>query len=137
MELGSPNSIHHPSPSIINIVKVGKSIYTMEFKADTKNLLKNLKSLYKQEDIFVRELVSNSIDAGAKRVFLTFYKDSLAFADDGCGMDGDDLQKYIGSIACTSKTGNGESIGQFGLGFYSCFIVADLVKIVCKKKGDK
>lgn len=49
-------------------------------------------------------------------------------------MDKNDLIEYIGNIAKSSKDKN-NNIGQFGLGFYSSFLVSDEVKIVCKKRG--
>ena len=117
------------------------------------------KWLYSDHDIFVRELVSNGCDAITKlRKFSVVgeysypegHKDSiqvivdpeaktLVFEDTGLGMTADEVEKYITQIAFSGATAflekykdegaKDEIIGHFGLGFYSAFMVADLVEI--------
>ncbi len=125
-----------------------------------------INSLYSEKQIFLRELVSNASDACDKLKYLILTnpdiaKDSGAFkikitpdakantlmvSDNGIGMNKDDLIKHLGTIA---KSGTAEFvnnvkdngsvcdlIGQFGVGFYSAFMVADKVEIVTKKAGE-
>ena len=125
-----------------------------------------INSLYSEKQIFLRELVSNASDACDKLKYLVLTnpdiaKDSGAFkikitpdakantlmvSDNGIGMNKDDLIKHLGTIA---KSGTAEFvnnvkdngsvcdlIGQFGVGFYSAFMVADKVEIVTKKAGE-
>jgi molecular chaperone HtpG len=114
------------------------------------------KSLYTDHEIFLRELISNSIDAIAKlkmaslagevkgdlpvpEINLTVDKDkkTLAISDNGIGMTADEIKKYINQVAFSSaeefiskyqKTAN-DLIGHFGLGFYSAFMVSQQVEI--------
>ena len=125
-----------------------------------------INSLYSEKQIFLRELISNASDACDKLKYLVLTnpdiaKDSGAFkikitpdakantlmvSDNGIGMNKDDLIKHLGTIA---KSGTAEFvnnvkdngsvcdlIGQFGVGFYSAFMVADKVEIVTKKAGE-
>ncbi len=125
-----------------------------------------INSLYSEKQIFLRELISNASDACDKLKYLILTnpdiaKDSGAFkikitpdakantlmvSDNGIGMNKDDLIKHLGTIA---KSGTAEFvnnvkdngsvcdlIGQFGVGFYSAFMVADKVEIVTKKAGE-
>ncbi|MCK9162167.1 MAG: molecular chaperone HtpG [Arcobacteraceae bacterium] len=123
-------------------------------------------SLYSNKEIFIRELVSNSSDAIDKLKYLTlteenlkslewtpqinisFDKDdkSLTIADNGVGMDEEDLINNIGTIAKSGTksfveklTGDAKKdsnlIGQFGVGFYSVFMVAEYVDVITKKAG--
>ena len=124
-------------------------------------------SLYSKKEIFLRELISNASDAidRAKYLGLT-QKDLVAdnpdwridisvdgtaktmcIADNGIGMDAEDLEKNLGTIASSGtkafrkalkeKGGDAlpELIGQFGVGFYAAFMVADRVRVVTKKRG--
>ncbi len=138
---------------------------THVFQAEVKQLLNlMIHSLYSNKEIFLRELISNASDALDKRRFLalsdaalggeearvriTFDKDAktLTIADTGVGMDADDAQAHLGTIA---KSGTKEFfgklsgdqqkdaslIGQFGVGFYSAFIVAKNVVVRSRKAG--
>lgn len=119
------------------------------------------KFLYSDNEIFLRELVSNAVDATQKLKHLTSIGESdaelgdlkikvtldeeaktITISDKGIGMTADDLKKYINQIAFSGATEfvekyqkeEGESdvssiIGHFGLGFYSAYMVADLVEI--------
>ncbi|MBC6418389.1 MAG: molecular chaperone HtpG [Prochloron sp. SP5CPC1] len=114
------------------------------------------KSLYTDHEIFLRELISNAVDAIAKRkmaslagvgsgevpegkITITVNKDkkTLSVSDNGIGMTADEVKKYINQVAFSSaeefiqkyeKSGQ-DLIGHFGLGFYSAFMVAKLVEI--------
>jgi TNF receptor-associated protein 1 len=134
---------------------------THEFKAETKQVLDIVvNSLYKDKEIFVRELISNASDALEKlrRTQLT-EKDilddnleleinistdenakQLIIQDFGIGMNEEELTKNLGTIAHSGSKeflealqGEGEKnealIGKFGVGFYSVFMVSDLVKV--------
>ncbi len=108
--------------------------------------------LYSDKDIFIREMVSNGCDAITKykmlhpedtrehRVTVTVDKEAgeLRFSDDGIGMTGEEVEKYINQVAFSGaeeflKNYTGEDkegiIGHFGLGFYSAFMTADKVTI--------
>ena len=117
------------------------------------------KWLYSDHDIFAREMVSNGCDAITKLKKLSMlseyeypegHKDSiqvvvdptnktLSFTDTGLGMTADEVEEYITQIAFSGATaflekykdqgGKDEIIGHFGLGFYSAFMVADMVEI--------
>lgn len=125
----------------------------------SENILPIIKKwLYSDKDIFVRELVSNAVDAIYKvkilrdqgetqandadlRIDIQIDKNArtLKFTDTGIGMDADEVQKYIAQIAFSGAEeflskykSNKESeqvIGHFGLGFYSAYMVADRVDI--------
>lgn len=115
------------------------------------------KSLYSDHEIFLRELVSNAVDAiekvkmvsrageynseiGEPEIAITIDKEqkTLAIADNGIGMTAEEVKKYINQVAFSSaeefvKKYEGKSergiIGHFGLGFYSSFMVAQQVQI--------
>ncbi len=140
----------------------------LSFQAETAKLLHIVaNSLYGERDVFLRELISNASDACDRlryeaitkpaltagdpdfRVVLSIDKKAktLTIADNGIGMDRDDLIANLGTIA-RSGTGafvesvgeggddDGASlIGQFGVGFYSAFMVADEVTVVSRKAG--
>ncbi|BBH22333.1 chaperone protein HtpG [Paenibacillus baekrokdamisoli] len=136
-----------------------------EFKAESKRLLDMMiHSIYTQKEIFLRELISNSSDAIDKIYYkaltdenLVFDKDSyfvkvtadkasriLTITDTGIGMTPEDLENNLGVIAKSgslafkkeneSKDGH-DIIGQFGVGFYSAFMVADVVTVISKPLG--
>lgn len=124
------------------------------------------KWLYSEKEIFLREIVSNSVDAITKlrrlsslgeadfssenfRVDVTVDKDAktLTISDNGIGMTEDELKKYLCNIALSgamdfiSKYEGSEEngtgiIGHFGLGFYSAFMAADTVEVVTKSYTD-
>lgn len=139
----------------------------MEFKAEVSKLLDIVvNSLYSEKYIFLRELISNASDACDKLKYLALThpdiaKDSgtlkisitpdeknntLSVADNGIGMNKDDLINHLGTIAKSGTAefvknvkDNGSAfdlIGQFGVGFYSAFMVADKVEILTKKAGE-
>ena len=142
---------------------------TLGFQTEVKQLLQlMIHSLYSNREIFLRELVSNASDACDKLRFeglhndalyendsdlairVAFDKDArtLTIADNGIGMNRDDVINNLGTIA---KSGTREFfgklsgdqqkdanlIGQFGVGFYSAFIVADKVTVVTRRAGEK
>jgi molecular chaperone HtpG len=124
----------------------------------TENIFPIIKKwLYSEKEIFLRELVSNAVDAISKlkninlieglqlsdeyRVDIRIDKEAgtLTVADNGLGMTGDEIKKYINQVAFSSAEDfvekfkdledKNEIIGHFGLGFYSSFMVADRVEI--------
>ena len=124
-----------------------------------------INSLYSEKYIFLRELISNASDAcdklkfwsltnpeiktaGAFKITLTpdDKENTLTVSDNGIGMNKDDLINHIGTIAKSgtadfvkNMSDNGSAvdlIGQFGVGFYSAFMVAKKVEIVTKKAGE-
>ncbi len=131
-----------------------------EFKAESKRLLDlMINSIYTNKEIFLRELISNCSDAIDKRRFLSLTdakaaadfcinisvdKENrlLTIEDNGCGMTDEDMEKNLSTIA---KSGtlefkkehkNDENlIGQFGVGFYSAFMVADSVNVISRAYG--
>jgi molecular chaperone HtpG len=138
---------------------------TKQFKAESKRLLEMMiNSIYTHREIFLRELISNASDAIDKIYYkaltdesLTFDKDSyyikvtadkdhriLTISDTGIGMTKDDLENNLGTIAKSGslafkkeneiKDGY-DIIGQFGVGFYSAFMVADEVTVISKALG--
>ncbi|MFD7550443.1 molecular chaperone HtpG [Streptomyces sp. NPDC059816] len=142
------------------------STETLEFQAEARQLLELMvHSIYSNKDIFLRELVSNASDALDKRR-LAGLKDEALRADDlhiaieadaeartltvrdnGIGMSRDELVELIGTIA---KSGTAETlrrlkenkesaelIGQFGVGFYSVFMVADRTTLLTRKAGQE
>jgi molecular chaperone HtpG len=138
-----------------------------EISIHTENILPIIKKwLYSEHEIFVRELVSNAYDAinkykkvkikegvgditekGKIELKIDKEKKTLTFADNGLGMDADEIQKYINQIAFSGaedfikkykdKDEKNQIIGHFGLGFYSAFMAADNVEInsLSYKKG--
>lgn len=138
-----------------------------EFKAESKRLLEMMiNSIYTQREIFLRELISNSSDAIDKIYYkaltdenLTFNKDdyfiklsvdkenrTLTISDTGIGMTQEDLENNLGIIANSgsfafkneneAKDGH-NIIGQFGVGFYSAFMVADTVTVISRALGSE
>lgn len=132
---------------------------TGNISVNTENIFPIIKrSLYSDHDIFLRELVSNAVDAtqklktlssigefkgeiGTLQVKVTFDEaaKTITISDNGIGMTADEIEKYITQIAFSGavefmekyqdKTAENAIIGQFGLGFYSAFIVAKQVEI--------
>ncbi|MFJ8267966.1 molecular chaperone HtpG [Peribacillus asahii] len=136
-----------------------------QFKAESKRLLDMMiHSIYSQKEIFLRELISNASDAIDKIYYkaltddtLTFDQDSyyikvsadkegrtLTITDTGIGMTKEELEQHLGTIAKSGslafksenelKDGH-DIIGQFGVGFYSAFMVADVVTVISKALG--
>ena len=136
-----------------------------QFKAESKRLLDlMINSIYTNKEIFLREIISNASDAidklhfisltdeGARRDFrILITRDrearTLTVDDNGIGMSAEELESDLGTIAKSgtldfkqnSTDGNAaeELIGQFGVGFYSCFMVADEVTVISRKYGEE
>lgn len=136
-----------------------------QFQAESKRLLDMMiHSIYTQKEIFLRELISNASDAIDKIYYkaltdenLTFNKDdyyikittdkenrTLKIADTGIGMTAEELEANLGVIAKsgslafkteTELKDGYDIIGQFGVGFYSAFMVADVVTVISKALG--
>ena len=140
---------------------------TKEFKAESKRLLDLMvNSIYTNKDIFLRELISNSSDAIDKLYYLSLTNDDITIdkdefridvsydkdnsiikiSDNGIGMNEEELEKNLGTI-CESgsllfkeqneKKEDIDIIGQFGVGFYSAFMVADRIDVLSRKYGEK
>lgn len=119
------------------------------------------KFLYSDHEIFLREMISNAVDASLKlqalsrmgevkgdlgdmtiRVEIDKEKKTLTISDRGLGMTEDEINKYINELAFSGaeeflkqykdKAGDSGIIGHFGLGFYSSFMISDKVEIVSK-----
>ena len=120
----------------------------------TENIFPVIKKfLYSDHEIFLRELVSNAIDATQKLKALASRgelqgdskKKTLTVKDRGIGMTADEVEKYINQIAFSGATDfldkykdvSENLIGHFGLGFYSAFMVADKVEIFSKSYKDE
>ena len=135
----------------------------------TENIFPIIKKfLYSDHEIFLRELVSNAVDAtqkvkklssygefngelGELKVVVKLDKDAktITVSDNGIGMTADEIKKYINQIAFSGATefvekykdkgDDGKIIGNFGLGFYSAYMVAENVEIITKsyKEGSE
>ena len=139
----------------------------MNFQAEVGKLLDIVvNSLYSERQIFLRELISNASDACDKLKYLALTHPDIAksagefkiaitpdaknatlkIADNGIGMNKEDLINHLGTIAKSGTAefvknvkDNGSAvdlIGQFGVGFYSAFMVASKVEILTKKAGE-
>ena len=135
------------------------------FKAESQRLLDlMIHSIYTHKEIFLREIISNASDAidklcylsltdenvGLKRedfaITLSIDKENrtLTVSDNGIGMDADELENNLGVIASSGtyqfrqgldKEAEADVIGQFGVGFYSAFMVADHITVISRKYG--
>ena len=133
-----------------------------QFKAESKRLLDlMINSIYTNKEIFLRELISNASDALDKRYYgsmtqkkenidksnlkikISIDKDNktLTIEDNGCGMSKEELENNLGTIAKSGslafkqtqeKQEDVDIIGQFGVGFYSCFMVSNEVSVISK-----
>ncbi|MBR6509747.1 MAG: molecular chaperone HtpG [Clostridia bacterium] len=138
---------------------------TKQFKSESKKLMDMMiNSIYTHKEIFLRELISNSSDALDKLYFKSLTDNNvgikadefeieikidkqnriLKIIDNGIGMTEEELDKNLGTIAKsgsynfkneTEKTENVDIIGQFGVGFYSAFMVSDKVIVDSKAYG--
>ena len=128
-----------------------------KFKTESQQLLNlMINSIYTNKEIFLRELISNASDAIDKhhyesltnkapsreyfiRVDVDKKKQTITITDNGIGMNYDDLSNNLGTIARSGTkefletAKKMESIGQFGVGFYSAFMVADKVEVYSRK----
>jgi len=143
------------------------AVHTQPFQAEVSELLHLMvHSVYSETDIFLRELVSNASDACDKlryeaiaspallgegdapkiRIIPNKTAGTLAIADNGIGMERQELIDHLGTIARSgtkafvsklkeAKDGLG-LIGQFGVGFYSAFMVADKIVVVSRRAGE-
>ena len=136
-----------------------------QFKAESKRLLDlMINSIYTHQEIFLREIISNASDAIDKLAYLALTDEKvglsrsdfairlapdtekrvLTVSDNGIGMDKDEMENNLGTI-CRSgslqfkqdmeKQPDLDIIGQFGVGFYSAFMVAADVTVISKKYG--
>ena len=133
-----------------------------EFKSESKRLLDlMINSIYTNKDIFLRELISNASDALDKLYYrsltdkevkvdredleinIEFDKDdrTITISDNGCGMTKEELESNLGTIAKSGSLSFKENmtsedkvniIGQFGVGFYSAFMVSDKITVTSK-----
>jgi molecular chaperone HtpG len=138
----------------------------LEFQTEVSQLLKlMINSVYSEKEVFVRELVSNASDACDKLRYLATTKEKLlqsdpdlkikieinkkdnlvTIVDNGIGMNKKDLVSNLGTIARSgtaqfikeaTETKDLSLIGQFGVGFYSAFMVASDLKVVTRKAGE-
>lgn len=137
-----------------------------QFKSESKRLLDlMINSIYTHKEIFLREIISNASDAIDKLCFISLTDDkvgmdrsdfkitinadkenrTLTITDNGIGMDKDDLENNLGTIASSGsykfkqdmeeKQDDIDIIGQFGVGFYSAFMVAKKITVNTKKYG--
>ena len=137
-----------------------------EFQAEVSRLMDIIiNSLYTDKQVFLRELISNAADALEKTRFLSVQDESflgdnkdleikieydqaaktISLIDTGVGMTKADLINNLGTVAKSGTTnfleamaegGDANLIGQFGVGFYSAFLVADKVTVTSKKSND-
>ena len=133
-----------------------------EFKSESKRLLDlMINSIYTNKDIFLRELISNASDAIDKlyyrsltdkkvkvkkkdlKIDIGYDKDNrtITITDNGCGMTKEELENNLGTIAKSgslafkeglTKKDKVDIIGQFGVGFYSAFMVSDGIEVISK-----
>ncbi len=137
----------------------------MQFKAESKRLMDMMiNSIYTHKEIFLREIISNASDAIDKLAYtaltdnnvglnrsdfaITITPDreagTLTISDNGIGMDRSDLEENLGTIAksgslafkkAMEKQEDIDIIGQFGVGFYSAFMVAESITVITRKYG--
>ena len=138
-----------------------------QFKAESQRLLDlMINSIYTHKEIFLREIISNASDAIDKLAYtaltddkvginrdefaITITRDpenrTLTVSDNGIGMSKDEMIENLGTIAKSGSLGFKQAmekdedidiIGQFGVGFYSAFMVADEVTVISKKYGEE
>ena len=138
-----------------------------QFKTESKKLLDMMiNSIYTHKEIFLRELISNASDAIDKlyfrsltdttvnlgrsdyAIFLNINKETrtLKISDNGCGMTAEELENNLGTIAKSGsfdfkreghENEDVDIIGQFGVGFYSAFMVADKIEVVSRPFGQE
>ena len=140
-----------------------------KFETESKQLLSlMINSIYSNNEIFLRELISNASDAIDKyrylsltepkkypirdhNIFITLNKKkrTISIADNGIGMSKEDLINNLGTIARSGskeflkkveeskEKGDVDIIGQFGVGFYSAFMVANKIEVTTKKEGEQ
>ena len=137
----------------------------MQFKAESQRLLDlMINSIYTHQEIFLREIISNASDAMDKLAYTALTDDKvglnrddfkvtitrdennrvLTVSDNGIGMDRAEMEENLGTIAKSGSLGFKQTmekqedidiIGQFGVGFYSAFMVASSVTVISRKYG--
>ena len=137
-----------------------------QFKAESQRLLDlMINSIYTNREIFLREIISNASDAIDKLAYTALTDDKVGIAredfaititrdedsrtltvsDNGIGMSRDELEENLGTIAKSGSLGFKQAmekqedidiIGQFGVGFYSAFMVASSITVITKKYGE-
>ena len=135
-----------------------------QFKAESKRLLDlMINSIYTHREIFLREIISNASDAIDKLAYTALTDDkvginrdefaitltrgdgTLTVSDNGIGMTKEEMEENLGTIAKSGSLGFKQAmekqedidiIGQFGVGFYAAFMVADSVTVISKKYGE-
>ena len=137
----------------------------MQFKAESRRLLDlMINSIYTHQEIFLREIISNASDAMDKLAYtaltdekvglnredfaITVIRDSenrtITVSDNGIGMDRAEMEENLGTICKSGSLGFKQAmekqadidiIGQFGVGFYSAFMVASSVTVISRKYG--
>lgn len=159
----------HFSPLEQALIVLGQRLFITDMTTEkgtisinTENIFPIIKKfLYSDHEIFLRELVSNAVDAtqkleklsalgqfegelGELKVKVSFDKEAktITISDNGLGMTADEVKKYINQIAFSGakefvekyqqSADKSTIIGQFGLGFYSAFMVAKEVEIITK-----
>lgn len=145
----------------------GTDMAKKQFKTESKRLLDlMINSIYTHREIFLRELISNASDAIDKRYYAAMQQGNtgvdrneyeirlepneaqrtLTITDNGCGMTAKELEENLGTIAKSGTRAFAENlekaedisvIGQFGVGFYSAFMVADKVTVYSHKEGEE
>ena len=138
----------------------------MQFKAESQRLLDlMINSIYTNREIFLREIISNASDAIDKLAYTALTDDkvginredfaititpdtenrTLTVSDNGIGMSREELEENLGTIAKSGSLGFKQAmeiredidiIGQFGVGFYSAFMVASSITVITKKYGE-
>ena len=139
----------------------------MQFKAESQRLLDlMIHSIYTNREIFLREIISNASDAMDKLAYIaltdekvglnredlaiTITRDeanrTITVSDNGIGMNRSEMEENLGTIAKSGslgfkqtmeKTEDIDIIGQFGVGFYSAFMVAQSVTVISRKHGEE
>ena len=138
----------------------------LQFKAESQRLLDlMINSIYTHREIFLREIISNASDAMDKLAYIALTDDkvglnrddlaitilrdeqarTITVSDNGIGMNRAEMEENLGTIAksgslgfkqAMEKTEDIDIIGQFGVGFYSAFMVASSVTVISKKYGE-
>ena len=138
-----------------------------EFKTESKKLMDlMINSIYTNKDIFLREIISNASDAIDKlyyrsltdrkikidhknlEIFVKIDKENrtITISDNGCGMSEEELETNLGTIAKSGSLSFKEEnekkkdidiIGQFGVGFYSAFMVSNKVEVISRAYGSE
>ncbi len=144
-----------------------KTMEKMQFKAESKRLLDlMINSIYTNKEIFLRELISNASDALDKLAYVALTDQSvglnrsdfkitlcadeetntLTITDNGIGMSREEMEENLGTIAhsgslqfktAMEKQEDIDIIGQFGVGFYSAFMVAEKVSVTSRRFGSE